>query len=348
MKKSLLVMMVLTAMALIFAGTVFAGEVSTSGAVEFQVSGTSAEGEVSGLFDEADTDAALSYSFSLDEAPWTAGITATFELVDTDEEPEGWKQSLSGAYITYDAEMMELTMNPLGIDYGLYDLYAYGELDEEGDPSIDGAPNIPENAGVKVFIPFEATTLTAVVNNQEDDGELAFNYGVGFDYAMESLTFGLMANSTPVAGATWYGTSYGLKLVYDIAPTTFTGEYGSFSPSGEKEEGSGYYGKLAYAMDAMGDLSLSYAGADENFNGAGDPTDHAYAKIEGEWSYPATEDTTLTLIVTSEDTGLAEAEAVTSYEGMLAKTLAENVTLTLDVSGDPDVTEYYAKMGVSF
>jgi len=243
-----------------------------------------------------------------------------------------------------------LTMKPLGIDYGLYDLYAYGELDADGDPSIDGPPNIPENAGIEVSIPFEAATLTTVVNNQDDGtGKLAFNYGLGLDYTMESLTFGVMGNSTPITDATWYGTSYGIKAVYTMAPMTLTGEYGAFSPSAAgKEAGSGYYVEFDYATDEMGDFVLSYTGADAKFNGAGTATDHAYTKIYGEWAYPVMEDTTLTLSLTNEDTGLTGATAVTSYEGTVAKTLAENVTLTLDVSGDPDVTEYYAKIGVSF
>jgi len=88
MKKGLLAVVVVLACALVGAGIATAAEISTSGVVEFQISGTSAAGEASGLFGEADTDATLSYSFALDAAPWRAGITATIELVDCTEDPE--------------------------------------------------------------------------------------------------------------------------------------------------------------------------------------------------------------------------------------------------------------------
>ncbi len=342
MKKGLLAVVTILACALVGAGIATAAEISTSGTIEFKISGTSEEGEPSGAF--ANGDVNVIYGVTITSGAFEAYIAPEADLTGTvtDEEDNSTNVlTYDDVYISYKGEMATLTMKPFGLDYGLYDLYA---------AVPDGAPNIPSEPGIKVEVPFEPLTLTAVVNSSTDDGDVLYNYGLGLDYTADSLSFGVMANSTPVEDADWYGTSYGVKISYEMAPMTFTLEYGSFSPSAAgKEAGSGYYAELSYETDETGTFKLSYTGADAKFNGAGTPTEEAYSKIYGEWVYPVTENTDLTLSAWSEDTGDGTG-AATSYEATTETTLAENVTLTLDITGggEPSVTTYEAKIGVSF
>ena len=376
MKKGLLAVVTILACALVGAGIATAAEISTSGTIEFKISGTSEEGEPSGAF--ANGDVNVIYGVTITSGAFEAYIAPEADLTGTVTDAEDNSTNVltyDDVYISYKGEMATLTMYPFGVDYGLYDLYA---------AVPDEAPNIPSEPGIKVEVPFEPLTLTAVVNTQEETetvnsttefvwtdededeefeleelapaeveegtGKVMFNYGVGLDYATESLTFGIMANSTSVETADWYGTSYGVKISYEMAPMTFTVEYGTFSPAAEgKEAGSGYYAELSYVTDETGTFKLSYTGADAKFNGAGTPTEDAYSKIYGEWVYPVTENTDLTLSAWSEDTGDGTG-AATSYEATTETTLAENVTLTLDITGggEPSVTTYEAKIGVSF
>jgi len=347
MKKGLLAVVTILACALVGAGIATAAEISTSGTIEFKISGTSEEGAASGAF--ANGDVNVIYGVTITSGAFEAYIAPKADLTGTVTDVDDNSTNVltyDDAYITYTGEMATLTMYPFGVDYGLYDLYAYGE-----DGGIDGAPNIPSEPGIKAEVPFEPLTLTAVVNSSTtEDNEVLYNYALGLDYAADSLTFGIMANSTPVEDETWYGTSYGLKVSYEMAPMTFTVEYGSFSPSAAgKEAGSGYYAEFSYETDETGTFKLSYTGADAKFNGAGTPTPAAYSKIYGEWVYPVTENTDLTLSAWSEDTGDGTG-AATSYEATTETTLAENVTLTLDITGggEPSVTTYEAKIGVSF
>lgn len=325
MKKGLLAVVVVLACALVGAGIATAAEISTSGAIQFKVSGTSEEGKASGLFGAGDV--LVDYHVEVTSGPWTGVVSPEFDIA-------GGAVCECDAYITYTSDMATLTLDPTGIDYGLYDLYACGAPDITGLPtvarSIDGGPNMPSKAGIKAEIPFEPLTLTAVVNNQESGADVLWNFGFGVDYTMESLTLGLMGNSA-CKDAPWYGTSYGLKAVYEMAPMTFTGQYGSFSPSTDGyESGSGYYVEFDYATDEMGNFVVSYKGADANFNGAGTATDHAYSKIYGEWGYPLTDAVTFTADVASEDRGWADVGA------------------TPDVDESKSITSYEVKIGVSF
>ena len=338
MKKGLLAVVTILACALIGAGIATAAEISTSGTVEFKISGSSGAGA-----SFANGDVNVIYGVTITSGAFEAYIAPKADLTGTVTGVDDNSTNVltyDDAYIKYAGEMATLTMYPFGVDYGLYDLYA-------AEP--DGAPNIPSKPGIKAEVPFEPLTLTAVVNSSAD-GDVLYNYGLGLDYTADSLTFGLMANSTPVEDETWYGTSYGVKVSYEMAPMTFTVEYGSFSPSAAgKEAGSGYYAEFSYETDETGTFKLSYTGADAKFNGAGTPTPAAYSKIYGEWVYPVTENTDLTLSAWSEDTGDGTG-AATSYEATTETTLAENVTLTLDITGggEPSVTTYEAKIGVSF
>ena len=337
MKKGLLAVVTILACALIGAGIATAAEISTSGTVEFKISGGSGAGA-----SFANGDVNVIYGVTITSGAFEAYIAPKADLTGTVTDGDNSTNVLTydDVYIKYAGEMATLTMYPFGVDYGLYDLYA-------AEP--DGAPNIPSKPGIKAEVPFEPLTLTAVVNSSAD-GDVLYNYGLGLDYTADSLTFGIMANSTPVEDETWYGTSYGVKVSYEMAPMTFTVEYGSFSPSAAgKEAGSGYYAEFSYETDETGTFKLSYTGADAKFNGAGTPTPAAYSKIYGEWVYPVTENTNLTLSAWSEDTGDGTG-AATSYEATTETTLAENVTLTLDITGggEPSVTTYEAKIGVSF
>jgi len=300
MKKGLLAVVIVLTCALIGAGVATAAEVSTSGAIEFTISGTSEEGAVSGTFGAGDV--LVDYNVEVTSGAWGAVVSPEFDI-------GGGTLAECDAYITYTSDMATLTLDPTGIDYGLYDV--------EG---AAGGPNIPSNPGIKVEVPFEPITLTVVANNEGDGtGKLAFHYGLGVDYAMESLTLGVMVNSasktTPLPD--WYGTAYGLKVEYEMAPMTFIGEYGSFSPSKDGlKSGSGYYAEFDYATDEMGDFVVSYTGADKNLNGAGVPTTEAYSKIYGEWGYPLTDAVTFTADVTSENVG-AGTGAITTYEAKI-------------------------------
>ena len=118
MKKGLLAVVTILACALVGAGIATAAEISTSGTIEFKISGTSEEGEPSGAF--ANGDVNVIYGVTITSGAFEAYIAPKANLVDE-------ALTYDDAYIQYAGEMATLTMYPFGVDYGLYDLYAYGE-----------------------------------------------------------------------------------------------------------------------------------------------------------------------------------------------------------------------------
>ncbi len=292
-------------------------EISTSGTIEFKISGTSEEEQASGLFGAGDV--LVDYNVSFTSGPWTAVVSPEFDI-------GGEALAECDAYITYSGEAFTLTLDPTGIDNGIFDIYAYGL-----DGAIDGAPNIPSNAGLKLEVPFDTSSFYLVVNNQpdpEDSESAAFCFGGGLSTTISDLSLDLAFNSNPITDDAWYGSSYGVKLGYSLEALSLTAEYGAWSPgddevwmeegAGEVKSGSGYYFEMGYTMPGGDTLTLSYTGSDKNLNGAGyGPSAHEYSKIKGVYSHALAEAVALSFEVASTDNGYAE-DTITTWSGKLS------------------------------
>ncbi|MBA7654636.1 hypothetical protein ES703_62518 [subsurface metagenome] len=285
MKKILVVAAVLLVCLFGFSGLGLAAEISTSGDLEFKLSGTSQEGAASGLFGAGDV--LVNYGVTLTSGAFEANLTPKFNLADEALEVED-------AYIKWAPDTLSVTMKPLGIDKELYDI--------EGD---GGKPNIPSNPGLGIEIPVEDFTFDLVANNVAEGDTTKFGYALGAKYVIDLVTLEGLFGSSNVEDADWYGSYYGGKVAVDLAPLTLVGQYGTFSPEkANLEKGSGYFAEFAYALDEdLGTLSLQYIGIDENLNGAGMPTPEEYHKIYGEYSYPLTEAVSLTMDVANIEPG---------------------------------------------
>lgn len=297
MKKGLVVAAVLVACAFGFTGAALAAEISTSGDVQFKLTGTSEDGQASGLFGAGDV--LVKYSVTLTSGTFEANLTPKFNLADEALEADD-------AYIKWMPDTLSVTMKPLGIDKELYDIEGKG-----------GKPNIPSNPGLGFEVPVAPFTFDLVANNVAVGDEPTFSYGLGLEYVINSVTLGGLFGSTDVEAETWYGSYYGGKVAVDLAPLTLTSEYGSFSPeTAGYEDGSGYFAEFAYALgEGLGTVKLNYTSVDKNLNGAGVPTDKDYSKIYGEYSYPLTDAVTLTMDVANIEPGTpAGAKSYTEYE----------------------------------
>jgi len=305
MKKGLLVTVVLLAVALVFAGSALAAEITTSGRIDFKITGTDEEGAASGLF--AAGDVYVDYEVVATSGDWEINVSPEFDLTV----PE---LAECDSYIKYKGEGMSLTLDPLGIDGELYDLYSV----EEGD-----APDIPSNPGIGLDLDMEPLALNLVINNQAVGDEVKYNFGAEVSYSVSPLTINAKMGNTSIETDTWYGCFYGVKLAADMAPIALTGEYGSFSPeTSGLEDGSGYYAELGYDLpEGGGSLGVAYTGSDEAFNGAGTKTADKYSCVEGWYEYPITDAVKLKFDVASEDTGLAGAESVTTYYARIRASL---------------------------
>jgi len=300
MKKGLVLGAMLVASVFLFTGAALASEISTSGVIEFKLTGTSQEDQASGLFAAGDVE--VLYAVTLSSDSWEANLTPKFDLA-------GEALAVEDAYIKYAADMMSVTMKPLGADKELFDVE--GAI---GDP-----PNIPSNAGLVFEIPLASLTADLVVNNQAVGDEATFSYAFGAAYEMDPITMEAMYGGTDVAAATWYGSYYGAAVTYAADPLTVVGQYGSFSPEAAGlEDGSGFFASLAYAMgEGLGTLTLEYTSVDENMNGAGVPTDEEYSKIYGEYSHPLTDAVSLKLDVSNITDG-SGADSYSEYEAVIS------------------------------
>jgi len=300
MKKGLVLGAMLVASVFLFTGAALASEISTSGVIEFKLTGTSQEDQASGLFAAGDVE--VLYAVTLSSDSWEANLTPKFDLA-------GEALAVEDAYIKYAADMMSVTMKPLGADKELFDVE--GAI---GDP-----PNIPSNAGLVFEIPLASLTADLVVNNQAVGDEATFSYAFGAAYEMDPITMEAMYGGTDVAAATWYGSYYGAAVTYAADPLTVVGQYGSFSPEAAGlEDGSGFFASLAYAMgEGLGTLTLKYTSVDENMNGAGVPTDEEYSKIYGEYSHPLTDAVSLKLDVSNITDG-SGADSYSEYEAVIS------------------------------
>jgi len=302
MKKGLVAIAVLVACVFGFTGAALAAEYSTSGTIEFNLTGTSKDGEASGLFGAGDV--LVNYAVTLTSGTFEANLTPQFDLA-------GEALTFDEAYLKWSPDTLNITMKPLGIDKDLYDIAG---MAGGGDP-----PVIPSNPGLGFEVPVAPFTFDLVVNNQKETvgDEVKFSYGLGVDYVINSVTLGGLFGTTDVEDADWYGSFYGGKVAVDLAPLTLTGEYGTFSPEAAGlEDGSGFFAKFGYDLgEGLGSVALEYTSVDKYFNTAGDPATAVdeYYKIYGEYSYPLTDAVSLTLDVANIEPGTG-VDSYTEYE----------------------------------
>jgi hypothetical protein len=304
MKKGLVVAAVLVACAFGFTGAALAAEISTSGTIEMKLTGTSEDGQASGLFGAGDV--LVDYSVTLTSGTFEANLTPEFDLTGTE-------MTFDDAYIKWSPDTLSVTMKPLGIDKELYDIEGNG-----------GKPNIPDNPGIGIEVPVAPFTFDLVANNVAVGDDAVFSYGFGVKYALNGVTLEGLFGNTDVEAETWYGSYYGAQVTAALDSLTIVGQYGTFSPEAAGlEDGSGYFAKFEYALgEGLGTVALEYTGVDKNLNGAGTPTDKEYYKIYGEYSYPLTDAVSLTLDVANIEPGTpAGAESYTEYEVVIGVSL---------------------------
>jgi len=305
MKKGLVIGAVLVACAFAFTGAALAAEISTSGTMEFKLTGTSQEDQASGLFGAGDV--FVDYGVTLTSGAWEANLTPEFDLAGDD-------LTWASAYIKYSLDMVAVSMKPLGGErLQIWDLRG----------NSDTKIRLPSDPGIDVGVPVDPLSLTLAVTNRAVGDEAKFNYGVGATYAADPITVAAIYAATDVAAADFYGSYYGAKVSYAADPITIEGQFGTFSPeSAALEEGSGYFAKFAYAMgEGLGTITVKYTAADENLN----RTAKDWSKIYGEYSHPITDDVSLTLGVTNitpgTEVGGVEVEAYTEYKAVIGVSL---------------------------
>lgn len=319
MKKGLIAGGILLGCVLLLGG-IAAADISTSGLVEFQVSGDPA-----GLF-SGTVEGTLSASLSAGADAWEGGLTAEFENEEA-------TLALSDAYIQYTADMATIKMSPLGVSYAIYDL--------GGD--------IAEEVGATLTATMDPLTITAVVNNV---GDLDWNYGIGGEYAADAVTVGARYNST---------SAYGVNLVGAMDLITLTGQYAS--DGGDR---TGYLAKAEYAL-AAGSLSVSYQKSLDDrtivdavddeilwedhwpyWEGADAVTGDPFTRITATLAdFPITGTTALKLEVVNQDLVDVDYAEGTTFVVETATTLAENVTLTINLESAGETLSYYGKIGVA-
>jgi len=323
MKKGLLVAIALGVSVLMFSSVALAAEITTSGTLEWKIYGS--DEEVGGakvaspLFKYGDV--RMHYDVLLTSGAWEAKFAPRVRL---DKSPEIVEDD--GSYLKVHFDSSSLTLQPR-LDYGVFDVYSYGPAG-----AIDGAANIPKEAGVKLDVPFEPLDMDlSLVANSTDvnkatgmkatvggERETKWNYGAGLSFTTHPMTLAVQAVTTDVTDDTWYGTSYGAKLEVDLAPVTINAQFASWSPEATgASDGSGVYGKVGYALpEGLGDLALEYKGCDKEFN----HTTEDYSKLAGTYTYPLAEAVNMSLTVASVDKGEGDGD-FTEYEVKFAVSL---------------------------
>jgi len=147
-------------------------------------------------------------------------------------------------------------------------------------------------------------------------------YGVGGAYSADSLSVGAKYNST---GA------YGVQLVYPMAPITLTGQYAAGTLLGAS---TAYLVKGEYALTA-GTITLQYKSTTAPL-----PVPTTTEISAALADFPITDTTLLGASVTSTGGSM-------TITGTTDTTLAEGVTLTLNVGSTAGVLTYSGKIGVS-
>lgn len=304
MKKGLMAGGILLGCVLLLSGIAAADvSTSTSGSVEFQVSGDPA-----GLFGGLAT-GYLTTTFSAAADSWEGGLTA--EIAYDEEEGLGGTLALSDAFIQYTAEMATIKMEPLGVSWAMYDLEDNEEADIASDP------------GITLTADLASMTLTTVLNNADSGTNgVDWGYGIGGEYAADAITVGARYNSME---------AYSVMVEGAMDPVTVSGAYVGY------QDGTAYFAKAVYALSA-GTVTAKYTSKDATYTGSADNTTEIFGELA---DFPITDTTTLLLSVTSVDD-------VLTYTGETATTLAENVTLTLNITSDAGTLSYFGKVGVSF
>ncbi|MBC7189545.1 hypothetical protein H5U35_04945 [Candidatus Aerophobetes bacterium] len=296
-------------------------DISTSGVIEFKVTGKS-EG-ASGVFGAGDV--LIDYNVVATSGPWKAVVSPEFDigaevLTECD------------AYIVYQGGAFTLTLDPTGISNAIFDIYVYGP-----GGVVDDELNMKGNPGLKISVPMEGFTFYAVANNKADEDDVVFNFGGGADFAVGPLSVGLKFNSDSMEDSPFYGTSYGAKVGYSAGSLSLTAEYGAWNPGQdtawlhawlhecdcddgvEVKSGSGYFFKMVYTLPGGDSFTLQYKSSDKYLNGVGyGPSDHAYSQIKGVYSHKMAENVTLSFEVVSTDDGYGDEESVTSWAGKLS------------------------------
>jgi len=323
MKKGLIAGGILLGCVLLLGG-IAAADISTSGLVEFQVSGDPA-----GLF-SGTVEGTLSTSLSAGADAWEGGLTATFENEEA-------TLALGDAYIQYTAGTTTIKMSPLGVSYAIYDL--------GGD--------IAEEVGVTLTAALDPVTITTVFNNADSGTNgVDWNYGIGGEYSAGAISMGVGYNSNEAMG---------VQIVGAMDPITLTGQYATLG------DRTGYLAKGEYALTA-GSVSVCYQiGLDDRtitdsvddalvwedhevvgFEGAdavmGDPFTRITATLA---DFPITGTTTLKLEVVDQDLADVDYAEGTTFVVETATTLAENVTLTINLKSAGETLSYYGKIGVA-
>ncbi|MCD6575365.1 hypothetical protein J7K97_06810 [Candidatus Aerophobetes bacterium] len=253
----------------------FATEFSWSGSAEFGIEGTS-DGASGDFFGSA----SLTVDATATSGPWGAGVT----LEDG---------AISDGYISYSGAAFTLTMYPLGVDNGVFDV----EIWDPAAGALVDPLGIPSNPGLKLDVPMEGFDFYAVVNNHAN-AQVTYNFAGGVGFSMGPLGLDFTFNSNQENKT----SSYGAQVSYSAGSMSFTGQYGGFAPEGG-DALTGYYGKLEYTLPGGSAFTLSY-------NGSGE-----YGKIYGEFTTPLAENVDLTFDVTSTNT--PGADTVTGWEGKI-------------------------------
>lgn len=181
----------------------------------------------------------------------------------------------------------------------------------------DFGMNIAETQGVTVGTELAPLSIDAVYTNNKE-------YGVGGTYTADLLTIGAKYNST---GA------YGVELVSPVGPITLTGQYvagGALLGAIE----SGYMVKGEYALTA-GTVTVEYKSTKAPLL---IPTTTTISAALAD--YPITASTLL-------GASVASTASVTTISGTTTTTLADGVTLKLNIASTGGTLTYSGVIGVS-
>ncbi len=283
--RKLLIGALIVCLSLLGLTAMAAAEFSWSGAVSFGITGASdgASGVLNAGAGGIDVEATAT------SGPWTG--TVGFEDFALDD-----------ATLVYGADAFDLTMNPVGIDSGLYDIAT----------AADVTLGIPSNPGMKLDLPTGGVDIFAVVNNSADAAdELVWNFAGGADFSMDALGLGLVYNSDQ-ENAT---NSYAAQVTYSVSDIDLIGQYGSYTPDGG-DAGAGYYVEAGYTLAEGTVLTVSYAGADATLNSADGTARDTFAEIYGEVVVTLADNVELTIDVTSTDDG-SGVDSVTAWEALV-------------------------------
>lgn len=178
--------------------------------------------------------------------------------------------------------------------------------------------DIAATQGVTVGTELAPLSIDAVYTNNKE-------YGVGGTYTADLLTVGAKYNST---GA------YGVELVSPVGPITLTGQYVAGGPLLGAIE-SGYLVKGAYALTTAGTVTVEYKSTKAPLL---IPTTTTISVALAD--YPITASTIL-------GASVASTASVTTISGTTTTTLADGVTLKLNVASTAGTLTYSGVIGVS-